>query len=121
MSKIPEMLRSDYEIGDEYDHLPRFSEMSDEEQAEHSTIAEDFALAAGLQTGEVPPVGTVIEKSCEGADKAAALGKAYITRDQIRDAGGACEVEYVEPEIVIGDALYHTVEITITETASMEE
>lgn len=118
---MPDILKTDYELGDEYDDVPRFSEMSNEEQAANSTIAEDFALAAGLQVGEVPPVGTVIEKSCKGEDKASSLGKAYITRDQIQEAGGECEVEYIGPEILINGALYHTVEITITETASAEE
>jgi hypothetical protein len=38
-----------------------------------------------------------------------------------QQAGGECEVEYIGPEIVINVVLYHTVEITITETASAEE
>jgi len=117
MSEIPEMLQTDYELGDEYDDVPRFSEMSQEEQAEHTTLGADFALAAALNAGEVPDVGTVIEKTYEGEDKASALGKAYITRDQIRDAGGECEVEYVEPTLVINGALYHTITISVTETA----
>ena len=48
MTEMPDILKTDYELGDEYDDVPRFSEMSDEEQAANSTIAEDFALAAGL-------------------------------------------------------------------------
>lgn len=108
------------EWSDEYDDVPRYDDLSDEEKAEHASLGEDFALAAALDAGEVPPVGTVIERSCEGNNKAEALGSAYITRDQIRDAGGACEVEYVGPEIIIEPHLYHTVTITITDAASEE-
>jgi len=103
------------EWSDKYDDVPRYDDLTDEEKAEHASLGSDFALAAALDNGDMPPVGTVIEKSCEGDTKAEALGKAYITRDQIRDAGGSCEVEYVEPDIIIGHNLYHTVTITITE------
>lgn len=106
------------EWGDEYDDVPRYADLSDEEKAEHHSLGGDFALAAALDDGKVPDVGTVIEKSCEGDTKAEALGKAYLTRDRIQEAGGSCEVEYVEPEIIIGHNLYHTVTITVTETAT---
>lgn len=103
---------------DEYSDVQRYDDLTDEEKAAHASLGEDFAIAAMLEQGEVPPVGTVIEKSCEGDDKAEALGRAYITRDQIRDAGGEAEVEYVEPDIIIGSNLYHRVEITVTATAT---
>lgn len=106
---------------DEYSDVRRYEDLTDEQKAAHASLTGDFVLAATLENGEVPPVGTTIEKSCEGDDKAEALGRAYVTRDQIRDAGGSCEVEYIEPDIIIGNSLYHTIEITVTETASALE
>jgi len=103
------------EWSDEYDDVPRYSELSDEEKAEHHSFGADFALAAILEDGQVPDAGTTITKECEGDTKAEALGKAYLTRDRIQEAGGSCEVEYIEPRIIIGHNLYHEVEITITE------
>jgi len=100
-----------------YDDIPRYKNLSDEKKAENHSFGADFALAAALSNGDVPQVGTVITKSYPGDNEAEALGRAYVTRDQIREAGGSCEVEYIEPHLIIGHSLYHTVEITVTESA----
>lgn len=50
-----------------------------------------------------------------GETEAEALGKAYITRDAIRDAGRECEAEYVgaADDLGVEDMTLHWVEIQI--------
>lgn len=104
------------ETPDEYDDLPRYEDMSDERKREIKSLDDNVALYAGLTAGQVPNVGTVLEKDCSGNTKADALGKAYITRDMIQDAGGSCEVRYIEPLYVLNNTVYHRVEIEVTES-----
>lgn len=107
--------RENKEWPEKYDDIPRYSDLSMEEKAERPGLGQAVAIATALEVGFLPPVGETITQSYSGDTKAEALGKAYITRDQIRDAGGSCEVEYIEPELIINPHLYHRIDITITD------
>lgn len=116
-------LNDDSPLPDEFSDLPEYNDLSDEEQEQmpNLNLAAQFAISAKLAAGTVPLEGATLTDAYEGNTRAEALCKAKYLVEEIQEAGGDAEAEYIEPVYRRGNSVYHRVDVTVTDGYIPEE